>query len=271
MKGRKLAVAVVMMFVVLMSGTGEASAAEYWQGEPMNFAWAMFSPLNELQLFTVAEENDAGGFIYGMWVTPGFVLFRHSETDAQGANGWEVDWGAEDDRIRPKLSTEKEKQLFQESGNLYAQIMEEDRLIDEYLTTICEDLDDIWWFKLSNVGGKRDGVFKRQEAMIRGLTDDIERLEAAIQEELTARNKLYDLAVATLRGELEDLGDALTGEFSETPVPEPEPEVMLVPRVDECPVEDPVPEPVPEDELICYAEVLECVCEALQSCAECIR
>lgn len=161
----------------------------YWKGEPMEFVWATLAPMNELQLFTLDDPDDAEGFIYGMWVAPGFVLYKHSERDVMHYPGWTVDWEAEDERIRPRTFTpEQEAMLYFEHEEAYASLAEKDGRINLLLHTIAEDLDDLWWLRTNAT----NGTFKRPNAMVRGLVSDIQNLEAQIQDLLQERNKFWD-------------------------------------------------------------------------------
>ena len=178
----------------------ETEKREYWLGEPMEFVWVTFDSLNRLQLFTLEDAGDAGGFIYGKWVTPGFVLYRASEADATSCLGWQVDYSVEDERIRPKLNSEDDSTLFWNFPNLYEQLASMDKQIDEYLKTICQDLDDLWWF-YENLQGSESEVFKRPHTMIQGIVKDIQDMEARIQDKLVERNNCYSDAIMKLHPE----------------------------------------------------------------------
>ena len=188
---------------VELSAAGTAvEVRQYWQGEPLEFVWATFDALNKLQLFTLVDENDAGGFIYGMWVTPGFVLYRASAVDAASGLGWRVDFDAEDERIRPRLSREDDSTLFWNFPNSYEQLASMDKQIDEYLNVICQDLDDLWWF-YENLQPGESGMFERPHTMIRGIIEDIQDMETRIQDRLRERNDCYSDAIMKLHPERE--------------------------------------------------------------------
>jgi len=178
----------------------EIERREYWRGEPMEFDWVTFDSLNQLQLFTLADANDAGGFIYGKWVSPGFVLYRASGADATNYLGWCVDYDAEDERIRPHLSAEDDSTLYWNFPDSWKQLAMIDKQIDEYLAVICSDLDDLWWF-YENIKGDENDIFQRPHTMIQGIVKDIQDMETRIQDKLIEWNSCYSDALMKLHPE----------------------------------------------------------------------
>lgn len=218
---------------VVAAGRENAAVRPYWQGEPMEFVQATFAPMSQLQLFTLADENDAEGFIWGMWVTPGFVFYRHSLSDKRNELGWTIDWQAEDERIRPRLSAEREQILFANYPDQYKQLVSMDEQINNYLQAIGEDLDDLWWLYSS-----RDSKFKRRNALVSGLVKDVQNLEARIQDQLRERNDFYSYALDLVYA----LGQSVVPDNKLEPIEElvidPVPEPIVEPIIDEIPFEE---------------------------------
>ena len=217
-KALKMVVTIVAAIAVLASVTvlpaaayseeltsEEASVSEnrpYWQGEPMTFE-ASFAAANNLSLFTLPDADDAEGFIYGMWVRPGFVLFRHSFSDTMHYAGWEFDWEAEDERIRPMLCAEDEGRLFDSYPDTYERLASRDRQINQYLSDICADLDDLWWLYRILTSNEGD-VLRRPHLLVQSLVTDIQDTEGRIQDRLVERNEFYGYVLEMLHGGIEE-------------------------------------------------------------------